>query len=364
MRGLILTLLIGVTAFTTGCPQGPSKQFPGVQNSKSLVKNVNAYIATAQNNYNAAILADPTDANGKAQQIRNDAIDDVLAVIDDNYNDYIRNIEERRSRIDFVLDVIDLGTGAATGISKGERPNQILGIALTAFRGGRRSSELNFYKQQTTPILINKMDDNRATALADILNNRSTPAPNYSMKTAIRDLVAYYNAGTLVRAFSELSKSTGAQALASQAQVRHLKGPLTVSSIPSLGQAQVVVQIDKQKQSLARQIMSAEAASPVPAAPAPVPAAALAARTKALQPVRAKFEAIWRSILSNKKFDAAISALKTDAAKAPVINNIDTAPASVTERQYLTALSWLQAALNEDLDLNRELLNVLMTSNS
>jgi hypothetical protein len=136
MRGLMLTLLIGVTAFTTGCPKGPSKQFPGVKNSKSLVTNVNSYITTAQNNYNAAITADPTDANGTAQRIRNDVIDDVLAVIDDNYNDYISNIEERRSRTDFLLDVIELGTGAATGITKGERPNQILGIGLTAFRGG------------------------------------------------------------------------------------------------------------------------------------------------------------------------------------------------------------------------------------
>lgn len=361
MRGLMLTLLIGVTAFTTGCPQGPSKQFPGAGNSKSLVSNINRYITTAQTSYNAAIAADPTDANGTAQRIRNDAIDDVLAVIDDNYNDYIRTIEERRSRTDFVLDVIDLGTGAATGISKGERPNQILGIGFTAFRGGRRSSELNFYKQQTTPILINKMDDNRATTLADILNNRSTPAPNYSMKTAIRDLVDYYNAGTLVRAFAELSKATGAQAFASQAQVRRLKGPLTISTIPSLAQAQVAVEIDKQKQSLARQIMNAEAATPLPAPP--VPAAALAARTTALQPVRSKLEAVWKTILSNKTFDAAVTALKTDAAKAAVINSIDTAPANVTERQYLTALFWLQAAFNKDLDLNRELLEILMTSN-
>jgi hypothetical protein len=206
------------------------------------------------------------------------------------------------------------------------------------------------------------MDDNRAVALTDILQNKSTVAPNYSMKAAIRDLVEYYNAGTLVRAFAELSKATGAQALASQAQVRHFKGPFTKSSIPSLGLARVEVEVDRQKQSLARQIMNAEAATPLPAAP--VPAAALARRTAALQPVRVKLEAIWRNILSNNKFNAAVTALKADPAKAAVLTRIETAPANVTEREYLTSLFWLQAVLNKDLDLNRELLDVLMTTNS
>jgi len=361
MRGLMLILLLAITAFTTGCPQGPSKKFPGATNSKSLVANINSYLTGAQTLFNNAIAADPTDASGNAQRIRNDAIDDVLAVIDDNYNDYISSIEERRSRTDFVLDVIELGTAAATGITKGERPNQILGIALTAFRGGRRSSELNFYKQQTTPILINKMDDNRAIALADILNNRTTSATTYSMKTAIRDLVDYYNAGTLVRAFTQLSKTTAAQALASQAVVRHLKGPLTVSTIPSVSLDRVLIEVNKQKISLAQQIANAETATPLPAPP--IPAAALAARTAALQPVRLKLEAIWRSILSNNKFDAAINTLKADAAKAPIITNIDTAPANATERQHLTALFWLQTALNKDTDLNRELLSILMANN-
>ena len=357
MRGLILTVLMGITAFTTGCPQEPSKKFPAktfpgatnvtnASNSKSLVTNINSYLATAQQEFKTAMDADPADVLGKAQRIRNDAIDDVLAVIDDNYNDYISHIEERRSRTDFVLDIVDLGAGAATGITKGERPNQILGIAMTAFRGGRRSSDLNFYKQQTTSILINKMDDNRATALADILNNRSTPAGDYSMKTAIRDLVDYYNSGTLVRAFAQLTKATGAQALASQAQVRRIKGPVNKASIPSLDLAQVEVQLDRQKQGLARAIDAGEKATP-----------------PALQPVRLKLEAIWNTILSNDKFKPAIATLKTDPAKTAILTNIESAPANVNERQYLRALFWLQTALNKDLALNQELLDILMTTN-
>src|SRR5882762_7437892 len=116
MRALFLSLLIGAVAFTTGCPQGPSKTFPGDINpnsgktdTKSLVTNVNHFLKDAQTRYKAVLVADPTDANEVAKQIRNDAIEDALAVIDDNYTGYISSIESRRSTADFLLDVIELG---------------------------------------------------------------------------------------------------------------------------------------------------------------------------------------------------------------------------------------------------------------
>jgi len=361
MRGILLSVLVFMVAFMTGCPQGPSKNFPGGINpgsgpttTKSLVTNINGYLKQKQLDFDAA--ATPAEK----QRIRNDAIDDVLAVIDDNYTVYISNIEARRSSTDFLLDVIELGTGAATGIAKGERPNQILGIALTAFRGGRKSSELNFYKQQTTPILISKMDDNRDTVLGDILEKKPSPASDYSMKGAIRDLVKYYNAGTLVRAFTELAKSTAVQAQASQARVRHLSGPLKISAIPSLALDEVLVKIDQQKQNLIQQVMSAEAASPLPAAPAVPTAPQLTARTAALQPVRAKLISIWGKVESNTKLAVALAAVKATPADAAILAK---APAAITEDDYLNLLDDLSEKIKTDVDLSRELLSILMTVN-
>jgi hypothetical protein len=324
MKIIKLCVLVLTVAFATACPKGPTKNFPGISNNRSLVSNINTYLATAQGNYNQAVTANNEQL---AQRIRNEAIFDVLAVIDDNYTDYISNIESRRSKTDFILDIIDLGAGAATGISKGERPNQILGIAMTAFRGGRTSSELNFYKQQTTPILIAKMDDNRSTVLADILERQDDPTSNYSLKAAIRDLVEYYNGGTLVRAFTELSKSTAVQAQASQnrvATVRRLKGPLTVSAIPTLDITKVLQAIDRQKNSLAQQIATAEAATPLQAAGAPGAAAAQLARTAALEPLRQKLETIWKNIEADGgKFDAAIARVRADAGSVRLAGRIE-----------------------------------------
>lgn len=228
MKQLQISILLCVVAFGTGCPSKPSSSFT---NKDTFVSNVNDFLTREQADYNAVIHTDKNEA----KRIRNDAIESALAVVDDNYTDFISHIETRRSRGDFLLDVIELGTGAATGIVKGERPNQILGIALTAFRGGRTSRELNFYKQQTTPILISKMDGNRANVLITILDGKSKDVDQYSLKTAIRDLVAYNNAGTLVRAFTELSKDTAVQTKESEDKVLVLKG---VKLTPEATQAQ------------------------------------------------------------------------------------------------------------------------------
>ncbi len=216
MRKIHLYFLLCLAAFSTGCPNEPSKYF---NNKNSFASIVNDYLTTAQSKYEKHVAANPNEA----KRIRDDAIEDAFAVIDSNYIDFIRKLNTRRSTADFIADVIDLGAGAATGIAKGERPNQVLGIGLTAFKGVRKSSEVNFYKEQTISILIAKMDDVRAQVHSSILEKKPRPISQYSIKEAIRDIVAYYNAGTLIRAFTQLSKDTSAQAKQSEKRVLELQ---------------------------------------------------------------------------------------------------------------------------------------------
>ncbi len=174
MRQIQLCLFLFLVPFSTGCPDRPSKFF---ENKNNFARNVNAYLATAQESFQENLETAPNEA----KRVRDDAIEDALAVIDSNYEDFTSKLNTQRSATDFVADVIELGAGVATGVSKGERPNQILGIALTGFRGVRKSGGLNFYKEQTISILIAKMDDNRAQVHSAILLKKPRPASEYSV---------------------------------------------------------------------------------------------------------------------------------------------------------------------------------------
>lgn len=226
MKKIQLYLLLCVVVFATGCPKYKPEKVD-FKNQNTFVNRLNAYFRSEQVRYKNAVDFLP-DGAAKAKAIRNEFIEDVLPFIDEVYMDFIIDIQAGRDRANFVADVIELGTTAAVGIVNGERTLQILGVALTAFRGGRRSADLNFYKEQTTPILITKMDGNRAKVRATILTREKEGIDTYPIGAAISDIVDYYNAGTLVRAFTELQKDTAVATQGAEQKVLALKGvPIT-----------------------------------------------------------------------------------------------------------------------------------------
>jgi len=318
-------------------------------------------LKTSQDEYKTAV----NDENfSKAKRIRDDAIEDAIAVIDTNFTDFTNKLDTRRSTTDFLADVIELGAGAATGISKGERPNQILGISLTAFRGVRRSSELNFYRQQTTPILIAKMEDNRSRQYAGILIKKARGIDEYSLKEAIKDIVAYYNAGTLIRAFTELTKDTAAKAKESERVVRELKGEnVEISDIPTIQREDLSDAIFAQRRSLNQQLQDVQDIPIPPTATGAERAAIENTKAERLKLIRLKLEAIWNEVENEDKFAKAVNEMKTEDRFVDILANRQNAPAKVTEDEYLRLINRLTAKIKEDIELNKEFLAILRKAN-
>lgn len=227
MRKLQLYFLLGLLIFATGCPKyRPKVDF----NREGLVKQINDHFTAKQTAYFGALAGnDPATAKVR----RNELIEDALPYIDDAYIDFITALQSGRDRTNFIADVIELGTTATVGITNGERPLQILGVALTAFRGGRRSADLNFFKEQTTPVLITKMDGNRAKVRATIITREKEEVSTYQIGAAIGDIVEYYNAGTLVRAFTELQNDTSAQTKQAEEDLKTLKKNAGIRPAPT-----------------------------------------------------------------------------------------------------------------------------------
>lgn len=248
MRQTQLYLLVLIAAFTTGCPKyRPSVDFNNVGTFRGRLnehlrnEQIKYYCYRDGKDYDDS--SNPphckgdsgsiTDGPARAKKVRDDLIDDALSYVDDAYGDFKNGLAAGRDRTNFVADLIDLGTSAAVGITNGERPLQILGVALTAFRGGRRSADANFYKDQSTPILISKMDGRRAEVRSLIVENQRKDIDGYRMGAAISDIVDYYNAGTLVDAFTELSGDTAADTKKAQDDLRELKRQAGIRPAPT-----------------------------------------------------------------------------------------------------------------------------------
>lgn len=232
----VLLIAVALSALVlTGCPKyRPSVDF---KNENSFRGKLNSHLAHEQKRYQCyrdgmnytdgtppTCSGTVTDGAAKAKVVRDALVADALSYIDDAYGDFKNDISAGRDRINFVADLIELGTSAAIGITKGgERPLQILGISLTAFRGSRRSADVNFYRDQSTPILISKMNGNRARVRAVIMDNKKKDIDAYPIGEALSDIVEYYNAGTLIEAFTKLSEDTAIQTKQSEDELRELK---------------------------------------------------------------------------------------------------------------------------------------------
>ncbi len=254
MKAVTFFLLFCVVSIATGCPQKLIRTKPSTNFSEDqLTSQINDYLKNRQIAYYCAINnkqvgfnytdlkytcgdgnVAPAIGEATAKRIRNEAIENGITAVNSVYSEFVDHLHTGRATGNFVADVIDLGLGAAVGITSGERALQILGVSLTAFRGGRKSVDSHFFKEQTMPILINKMDDNRSTVYASMLMKKSKPLDDYSMAEVIRDIVDYYNAGTLVRAITQLSKDTGEKANESAKKVLQLKNadPSMIVAVP------------------------------------------------------------------------------------------------------------------------------------
>ncbi|KAF0249167.1 MAG: hypothetical protein FD167_1429 [bacterium] len=263
LKNFLFLFLICITVFTTGCPQNNPTLDLKDDNYKNLLvsqlkQNIfqdewRQYQCAAYGYYSKGLVDGvpniatcPTaivKSADNAMRIRNEVLDNGVGLIDSAYGVYIRNIRAKRSIHEFLADLLLLGGSTAGGIVNGERSLQVIGVALTGFSGVRKSANLNFYDEKTTSILIKRMDTSRSQVLSEIKQSQLKTPVEYSFDAALSDIVRYFDAGTLNRAFTELDKDVSVQSEIARRGVLNIKGLQNISSIPSISNVEVDLNI-------------------------------------------------------------------------------------------------------------------------
>jgi hypothetical protein len=261
MKTGAIGVFLVIPILMTGCelnnfhPEGPP--FNG---NNALVNAVNEYLANQQRRYNCLVdyrfysfypkevqedsvmvdgkcegkRGDNSNGQVEAQTVRNETLAKGLTVIDANYQEWVNYLYLGRASGNFIADTIELTTSGVIGALSGPANTlSALGVGLTTFKGARSSFDLNYFEKQNTTILVNQMDTNRAKVYEVILTKKTRPITEYPMAEAIRDLVAYHNAGTPINALTALSRQTGKTAENAEDRIRILQGiPLSPPEIP------------------------------------------------------------------------------------------------------------------------------------
>lgn len=162
-------------------------------------------------------------APGDKAKVRNAILNDLMAVIDFNYHEFEAGLRTDKAVKDTAAEIVTLGLTAASTAVGGEEAKTILSAIATGVVGANSSLDKNVLQNNTIQTLELEMRALRAEKERDLLNGMANSDAHYPLQSGIRDVIAYYYAGSLTDAMLGLVAKTGSDAqanLASTAEVR------------------------------------------------------------------------------------------------------------------------------------------------
>jgi hypothetical protein len=165
--------------------------------------------------------AEVTGNLDRAKYFRNKITDRYMGDIDRVYGEYTNALFIGRGFQSLGADFVNLGLTAASTISLVMQTKTILSALASGVAGVNLSFDKNFFGQQTFSALAIAMQARRDEGRASIFANEQLSVTEYGLEAARRDLIAYFQAGTLPAALQEIQQEA---ALKSEATSTPLLG--------------------------------------------------------------------------------------------------------------------------------------------
>jgi hypothetical protein len=163
---------------------------------------------------------------------RNILLNDVILLIDVNYNQWEKLLYDKKAGFDLGTDAVVLGLGGATALTGTTEVANILGQITTGITGFKTSVDSDVLQKNAVPALVAKMRAARASQLlkmqAAMINTKDdklgpTPLSKYSVEQGLIDLNAYYNAGTFVSALQDITAKAAEEKEKADTKINKLK---------------------------------------------------------------------------------------------------------------------------------------------
>lgn len=208
---------------------------PPIDPSTYAIGDYNADVTA----YNAAATPGASANPEAAKQKRNDIVYGLMGQIDVVYGAYYNHLFTSKSSLSVGSDALTLGLSTASTIATHAATKTILSALGTGFSGLALSADKNFFAQQAFPVIGVAMQTRRDKVRATIVANLALDSAAYPLRSAKRDLVAYFNAGTLASGLQELQEEAGAATAATVTNSGTAKpaAPSTLNAVS--GNAQV-----------------------------------------------------------------------------------------------------------------------------
>lgn len=140
---------------------------------------------------------------------RNAFIDNCLAAIDTSYGFFAQALSTDQKSFAVGSDFAAGGLTAAATLAKSARTKTHLTTYASLVLGLRGSVDKELFLSKTLPALVTQMNASRNVVMVRIAQGKTRSDADYSLDAALSDLKAYYAAGTLAGALTEVTNDAG-----------------------------------------------------------------------------------------------------------------------------------------------------------
>lgn len=207
----------------------------GCSTTRSLKPTLISATRLPSFNYNSArasnfyLTAYDNAAPAEKVKVRNAILNDLMAVIDFNYHEFETRLRSDKAIKDTSTEIATLGLTAASTAVGGAEVKTILSAIATGVVGANSSLDKNVLQNNTVETLELEMRSLRAEKEQDLINGMADTDAHYPLQSGIRDVIAYYYAGSLTDAMLGLVEKTSAAAQVSRANATEARKSLQSS---------------------------------------------------------------------------------------------------------------------------------------
>lgn len=166
------------------------------------------------------------DAQGsdaeKRRIARNAFVDKCVAAIETSYQIFAQNLSTDQKSFAVGSDLAASGVTAAATLAKSARTKTHLTTYASVILGLRGSVEKELFFSKALPALMTQMEASRDVVMARIIQNKARPVTEYTLDGALTDLKAYYAAGTLTGALTEVTADAGRSAATAKMELKRV----------------------------------------------------------------------------------------------------------------------------------------------
>jgi hypothetical protein len=148
---------------------------------------------------------------GQTQKlVRNRILYELMGMVDDYYYSYTAALRRDVSGKGIIVDTTALATSIASTAAGGKELKTVLSAISSSVQGISKSIDANVLLGNTVQAIRLQMDGTRADLAAEMIKNmKALDCTDYPLEAGLRDIVRYYDAGTLTSGVASLSKDAG-----------------------------------------------------------------------------------------------------------------------------------------------------------